>query len=66
MKTRLLLSLAIWAMISAAVASDPEAHKFYDAGYKLYQSGDYYEAGKKFEDAELEADDPLIRKGRTE
>ncbi len=61
MKLRTLLILSAWSLLGVAFANDAEAQRLYDAGYQLYRDGKYYDAGKKFEDAELEADEPLIR-----
>ena len=42
-------------------ASDAEAVKTYDEGYKAYQAQEYYKAAKLFEDSRLLADDPTIK-----
>ena len=42
-------------------ASDAEAVKTYDEGYKAYQAQEYYKAAKLFEDARLLADNPTIK-----
>ena len=58
-KVCLLLSFLLSVPLFAA--SDENAAALYDAAYKLYADGRYYDAGKKFEEVELEAGDPLIR-----
>ena len=42
-------------------ASDAEAVKTYDEGYKAYQAQEYYKAAKLFEDSRLLADAPTIK-----
>lgn len=42
-------------------ADDHKAQDVYQAGYAAYQKQDYREAASKFEEAELEADSPVIK-----
>ena len=58
---KLFLLTALVLSVIRLTAADSDATKEYEAGYKLYSEGKYYDAGKKFESAEIEADDPLIR-----
>ena len=55
------LLLGFLLTVPLFAASDESAAALYDAAYKLYADGKYYDAGKKFEEVELEADNPLIR-----
>lgn len=60
MKKAFLLT-SVFLAFAALTAADADATKAYEEGYKLYAEGEYYDASKKFEEAEIEADDTLIR-----
>ena len=48
------LLLGFLLTVPLFAASDESAAALYDAAYKLYADGKYYDAGKKFEEVELE------------
>ncbi len=54
----LALALSVCSIVSAG---DKEAEAFYQQGYELYQKGDYYDASKRFEEAGIKADSPVIK-----
>ena len=58
---KFVLSLLLCAVSPLLSASDAEASKLYDEGFKAYQAQEYYKAAGIFEDVRILADSPTVK-----
>ena len=58
---KFVLALLLCAVTPLLFASDAEASKRYDEGFKAYQAQEYYKAAGIFEDVRILADSPTIK-----